>query len=180
MSTSVFCIANSSEQASSVITKLNAAGFGLDEISVLMPDKSGRRDFAHERNSKAPEGTAAGASAGGLVGGFIGLLAGLGTLAIPGVGALIAAGPLLATLSGAAVGAAIGGAGGAFIGMGIPEYVAKRYEGKIVGGNILLAVHVKDADDAVRAKEIMELCAAEDIHSGSESMAAVKAAGPQA
>src|SRR5262249_16905089 len=142
MATSVFCIARSREQAATIISRLKAAGFPDNDISVLLPDKEGTRDFAHEQHTKAPEGAATGAAGGGTVGGVVGLLAGIGALAIPGLGPFIAAGPIMAALSGAAVGAAVGGLTGALIGMGIPEYEAKRYEGKIVGGNALVAVHV--------------------------------------
>src|SRR5438477_569772 len=133
-----------------------------NDISVLFPDKAGTRDFAHEQHTKAPEGAATGAGTGGAVGGVVGWLVGIGSLAIPGVGPFIAAGPIMAALAGAGVGAAVGGLSGALIGMGIPEYEAKRYEGKIKEGNILIAVHSEDSDERKRAKEIFKTANAED------------------
>jgi hypothetical protein len=150
-------------QAETIVNDLRNSGFANNDISALFPDKSGTRDFAHEQNTKAPEGAVAGAGAGGAIGGTIGLLAGIGALAIPGLGPFIAAGPILAALSGAAAGAALGGVTGALIGMGIPEMEAKQYEGKIKGGNILLSVHVDDADARTRAKKILERHGATDI-----------------
>ena len=159
----VFGILNTEEQAIRVVEDLKTAGFSSNDISALFPDKGGTRDFAHEQNTKAPEGAAAGATAGGLLGGTLGWLAGIGSLAIPGVGPLIAAGPIMGLLSGAAVGAATGGLTGALIGYGMPEMEAKRYEGKVKGGNILLSVHTDDGDEVTRAKEIFERNGAEDI-----------------
>src|SRR5688572_6496983 len=150
---SVFCMALSESQALEIVDQLKLAGFSSDDISVLFPDKSGTRDFGHEQHTKAPEGAATGVSAGGLLGGTLGWLAGIGALAIPGVGPLIAAGPIMAALSGAAVGAAVGGITGALVGMGIPEFEAKRYEGKIREGNILISVHTDDSNERARAKE---------------------------
>jgi hypothetical protein len=150
-------------QAERVVDKLQRAGFSNNDISVLFPDKAGTRDFAHEKNTKAPEGAVAGAGAGGAIGGTIGLLAGIGALAIPGLGPFIAAGPIMAALSGAAAGAAVGGITGALIGMGIPEVEAKQYEAKIRDGNILLSVHVDDRDERGRAKEILEAGGAKDV-----------------
>lgn len=172
MATSVFCIARSELQASNIVSRLKADGFTGNDISVLFPDKSGTRDFAHEKNTKAPEGAATGAGTGGAVGGVLGLLAGIGALAIPGVGPLIAAGPILATLSGAAVGAAVGGVAGALIGMGIPEIEAKRYEGKIKAGNILISVHADNATEVETAKRIFREANAQDISSTSEASVA--------
>src|SRR6187200_2590036 len=149
---SVFCIATSGDQAERIVDQLKAANFSNNDISALFPDKGTTRDFAHEKNTKAPEGAATGAGTGGVVGGALGWLAGIGALAIPGVGPLIAAGPIMAALSGAAVGAAVGGVTGALVGMGIPEYEAKRYEGKIKGGNILISVHSEDSEQTKRAK----------------------------
>lgn len=166
---SVFCIANSYAQADTIVDRLKAANFSYSDISVLFPDKSGTRDFAHEKNTKAPEGAAAGAGTGGAVGGALGWLAGIGMLAIPGVGPFIAAGPIMAALSGAAVGAAVGGIGGALVGMGIPEYEAKRYEGKVKSGNILISVHTDTSDELKRAKEIFEECRAGDISTAGEA-----------
>src|SRR6185503_3754345 len=131
-----------------------SVGFTPNDVSVLFPDKQGTKDFAHEHNTKAPEGAVAGAGTGGVLGGTIGLLAGIGALAIPGLGPFIAAGPLMAALSGAAAGAAVGGITGALIGLGIPEIEAKKYEGKLRGGNILLAVHVDSSEEESRVSEI--------------------------
>lgn len=169
MSKAVFCIAKTQTQAEAIVDQLKMAGFSYDDISVLFPDKQGSKDFAHEHHTKAPEGAATGAGAGGLVGGTLGLLAGIGSLAIPGVGPFIAAGPIMAALSGAAVGAAVGGLTGALIGLGIPEYEAKRYEGKIRKGNILISVHTEDSNEASRVKEIFEQNNAEDISSTKEA-----------
>lgn len=168
----VFCIAKYEEQAAAIVEDLKNAGFSNDDISALFPDKEGTRDFAHEQHTKAPEGAAAGASAGGVLGGVLGWLAGIGALAIPGVGPLIAAGPIMGLLSGAAVGAATGGLTGALVGYGMPELEAKRYEGKVKGGNILLSVHTEDAKEVARAKEIFKRHDAEDIaYTGEASVA---------
>lgn len=169
MATAVFCIAASEAQAAAIASRLKIAGFSGNDISVLFPDRSGSRDFAHEHNTKAPEGAAAGVGAGGVLGGAIGWLAGIGALAIPGLGPFIAAGPILGALSGAAVGAAAGGIVGALIGMGMPEYEAKRYESKIRDGNILISVHSENRDESQKAREIFEQEGATDIHTASES-----------
>ena len=168
MPKAVFCIATSEAQAESIVTQLKDAGFSYDDISVLFPDKASTRTFAHEQHTKAPEGAATGAGTGGVVGGALGWLAGIGMLSIPGLGPFIAAGPIMAALSGAAVGAAVGGITGALVGMGIPEYEAKRYEGRIQRGNILISVHTDSADEAARAKEIFQRAGAEDIAAASE------------
>jgi uncharacterized membrane protein len=158
-------------QAESIVSDLHTAGFANNDISALFPDKEGSRDFAHEQNTKAPEGAVAGVGAGGVLGGTLGLLVGIGALAIPGLGPFIAAGPILAALSGAAAGAAVGGITGALVGMGIPEIEAKQYEGKIKGGNILLSVHIDDANERKRAKEILERHGAKDVVTvGEESV----------
>ena len=175
MSQAVFCIAKTEGQAQRIVVDLKSAGFGNNDISVLFPDKTGTRDFAHEQNTKAPEGAAAGAGTGGVVGGALGWLAGIGALAIPGVGPLIAAGPIMAALGGAAVGAAVGGLTGALVGMGIPEDEAKRYEGKVKDGNILISVHTEDSDERARAKAIFERAGAEDISSTGEASAPSRA-----
>lgn len=169
MATSVFCLVPSQMIANDIVTRLKSGGFSDNDISVLFPDKAGTRDFAHEANTKAPEGAAAGAGAGGVVGGTLGLLAGIGMLAIPGVGPFIAAGPIMAALSGIAVGAAVGGITGALIGMGIPEIEAKRYEGKVKDGNILISVHAEDSDEVTAAKRIFKDGNATDISAGSEA-----------
>ncbi|MCE9544202.1 MAG: hypothetical protein K8T25_01570 [Planctomycetia bacterium] len=175
MSQAVFGIANTLNQAEQIVVRLKVAGFSYDDISVLMPDKSGTRDFAVANSTKAPEGAAAGVSAGAALGGALGWLTGIGALAIPGLGPLIAAGPILATLGGAAVGGAVGGISGALIGMGIPEYEAQRYEGKIQGGAALISVHVNDATEAERAHAVLEQFGAEDISTSAESTVSNKA-----
>jgi heat induced stress protein YflT len=169
MARAVFCIAKTEEQAMRIVNQLKAAGFSNDDVSVLLPDRAGTRDFAHEQHTKAPEGAAAGAVAGGLAAGALGWLVGIGTLAIPGVGPFIAAGPILAALSGAAAGGAIGGMAGALVGFGIPEYEAKQYEGKVKNGNILISVHTEDSKERNAAKEIFERSRAEDIASTAEA-----------
>ena len=165
----VFCIVKSENQASAIVDDLKRAGFSNNDISALFPDKQGTRDFAHEQGTKAPEGAAAGAGAGGLLGGTLGWLAGIGALAIPGVGPLIAAGPIMGMLGGAAVGAATGGLTGALVGYGIPEIEAKQYEGKIRSGNILLSVHTDDGQQVTRVKEIFKRHNADDIAYTGES-----------
>lgn len=165
----VMGIIESRTLAESIVTSLQSAGFSNQRISVLFPDQRGTADFAHERHTKAPEGAAAGAAGGGFVGGTIGLLAGIGALAIPGLGPFIAAGPLMAALSGAAAGAAVGGVGGALVGLGVPEVEAKKYEGKVRGGNILLAVHVEDREQEKRAEELLKRGGAHDVTSTSEA-----------
>ncbi len=168
---SVFCIATSRYQAERIVDRLKSAGFSNNDVSVLFPDKETTRDFAHEKNTKAPEGAVAGASTGGVLGGALGWLAGIGALAIPGVGPFIAAGPVIAALSGVAVGAAVGGIAGALIGLGIPELEAKRYEGKVKAGNILLSVHTENSNELKSAKEIFEQEGAEDVCTSGESSA---------
>lgn len=148
--------------------QLKTIGFSTDDISVLVPEDSAVRTIVHEKSTKAPEGVTAGVSAGGVLGGTLGLLAGIGALAIPGLGPLIAAGPLMAALSGAAVGATVGGIGGALVGMGIPEIEAKQCEGKVRSGSILLSVHTEDAKELHRAKDVLSGNGAEDIASTSE------------
>src|SRR5450631_2841885 len=169
MKRSVMCIVQNQTQANSIVGNLQNAGFSSSDISVLFTDRQGSKDFAHEHNTKAPEGAVGGASAGGVLGGTLGLLAGIGALAIPGLGPFIAAGPLLAALSGAAAGATVGGIAGALIGLGIPEIEAKRYEGKIKSGNILISVHAAKSDEQKRAEEIFKTAHADDICSSSES-----------
>ena len=167
MSKSVFGIATTQGQAERIVQQLQAQGFGTSEISVLMPDTGGTRDIGHVKATKAPEG----AATGGATGGVIGLLAGIGALAIPGVGPFIAAGPIMAALSGAAVGAATGGVVGGLIGLGIPEIEAKRYEEKLKKGNYLIAVHTDENEDVDRAKHIFKTAGAEDISTVSEASA---------
>lgn len=159
----VYAIATSETQANQVVDSLTLAGFLSNDISVLFPDKTSTHEFSHEKHTKAPEGAVTGVAAGSVLGGTLGLLVGIGSLAIPGVGPLIAAGPLLAALSGAAAGGAVGGIAGALIGMGIPELEAKRYENRISEGNILISVHALDSDRVDSAKEILKSAGAEDI-----------------
>ncbi|HEV2693856.1 MAG TPA: hypothetical protein VG347_13265 [Verrucomicrobiae bacterium] len=168
---SVICIAKTENQAINIANQLKAANFSNNDISVLFPDKAGTKDFAHEQHTKAPEGAATGTVSGGVLGGALGWLAGIGALAIPGVGPFIAAGPIMAALGGAAIGGAVGGIAGALIGLGIPEYEAKRYEGKVKDGNILISVHTENSDEIKRAKEIFKNAGAEDISSTGESAA---------
>jgi hypothetical protein len=165
----VIGIVNSEVQAEDIVQRLTNSGFPSTDISAIFPDRHGSKDFAHEHNTKAPEGAVAGVAGGGVLGGTIGLLAGIGALAIPGLGPFIAAGPLMAALSGAAAGAAVGGVTGALIGLGIPEIEAKMYEGKLRSGNILLAVHVDSSDEEKRAKEILSRGGAEDVSSTGEA-----------
>lgn len=169
MATSIFCIASSRSQADNIVSRLYAAGFSANDISVLFPDKSGTRDFAHERNTKAPEGATIGAGTGGAIGGTLGLLAGIGLLAIPGLGPFIAAGPIMAALSGMAVGATVGGVTGGLIGLGVPELEAKRYEGKLKDGNILISAHAESAAEVTKARDIFTESGATDITSTSEA-----------
>jgi hypothetical protein len=159
----VFGIAKNQSQAIGIADQLKLAGFSSNDVSVLFPDKQGTKDFAHEQHTKAPEGAAAGATGGAVLGGALGWMVGIGVLAIPGLGPFIAAGPIMAALAGVAGGAAVGGLTGALIGMGIPEYEAKRYEGKVKDGNILMSVHTEDSKERDRAKKIFEGGGAEDI-----------------
>ena len=168
---SVFGIVKTYAQAEQIVDNLQRAGFPPSEISALLPDNQGKHDFGHVKATKAPEGATTGAATGGLTGGVLGLLAGIGALAIPGVGPFIAAGPIMAALSGAAIGATTGGVLGGLIGMGIPEIEAKRYEDKLKTGNYLIAVHVHDDDEKDRAKAIFKNAGAEDISTSSMSKA---------
>jgi hypothetical protein len=171
--TAVFGIYSTVAQAEVAVDALVNDGFSNADVSVLMSDNQGSKDFAHEKNTKAPEGTTTGVATGGAVGGTLGLLAGIGALAIPGVGPLIAAGPIMATLAGVGVGGAVGGIVGALVGMGIPEYEAKRYEGRIKEGGVLLSAHCDTSEQIDRAKEILKQTGATDIASaGEEAVAA--------
>ena len=176
--TAVFGIYKSADQAERAVDSLIAAGYASSAISVLLPDTRSTREFAHEKDTKAPEGTAVGATTGGVVGGALGVLAGIGALAIPGVGPLIAAGPLMAGLAGLGVGGAVGGLVGALVGMGIPEYEAKRYEGQVKNGGTLLSVHCDTADQISRAKDLLRGTGATDIASTGES-AGIKSSSPR-
>lgn len=169
--TAAYGIYRTRGQAENAVDRLVAAGFRTEDISVLLPENVGTKDFATEKNTKAPEGTTTGVVAGGLVGGTLGLLAGIGALAIPGLGPFIAAGPIMAALAGAGAGGAVGGIVGALVGMGIPEYEAKRYEGRIKEGGILMSVHCDNSDWTKKAKELLEQTGAEDISSTSEASA---------
>jgi hypothetical protein len=169
--TAVFGLFSTYQEAEQSVDALLAAGFRNDDISVLAPDQQTSKEFAAEKNTKAPEGTATGATAGGALGGTLGLLAGIGALAIPGVGPFIAAGPIMGTLAGLGVGAATGGLVGALVGMGIPEYEAKRYEGRVKEGSILVSVHCDDSSWVSRAKDILAQVGAQDISSAGEKAA---------
>jgi len=164
----VFGICRTQQEASQIVDELKRAEFSNDDISVLFPDKRGTKDFAHEKNTKAPEGATTGAGTGGVLGAVLGGLAGAGALAIPGVGPFIAAGPIMGALSGGAIGAGTGGIIGALIGMGIPEYEAKRYEGKLKEGNIFISVHSDNAEETRRAKEIFSRNGADDVAATGE------------
>jgi hypothetical protein len=171
--TSVFGIYSSVAQAERAVDTLVTAGFSSSDISVLLPDHRGTKDFAHEKDTKAPEGTTTGVTAGGVIGGTLGILAGIGALAIPGFGPFIAAGPIMAGLAGLGVGGAVGGLIGALVGMGIPEYEAKRYEGRLKTGGVLLSAHCDTSEEISRAKELLKQTGAEDIASSGESAADV-------
>jgi hypothetical protein len=166
--TAVFGIYKSAVQAELAVDRIMTAGFSNNDISVLLPDTQNSREFAHEKNTKAPEGTTTGVTTGGVVGGALGLLAGIGALAIPGVGPFIAAGPIMGALAGLGVGGAVGGLIGALVGMGIPEYEAKRYEGRVKAGGVLLSVHCDTSDEISRAKDLLKATGAEDIASAGE------------
>lgn len=153
------------------VDALREAQFRETDISVLFPENVGTKDFGHEKGTKAPEGASTGAGTGAIVGGVLGWLVGIGALAIPGLGPFIAAGPIVAALAGVGVGGSVGGVAGALIGMGIPEYEAKRYEGRVKDGGILLSVHSDNPDWVHRAKLILEQSGAQDISSTSESSA---------
>jgi hypothetical protein len=171
MKKAVIGIVESRVQAEAIVDRLMAAGFGTNDISALFPDSKGTKAFAHEQHTKAPEGAAAGAGAGGIVGGTLGVLAGIGALAIPGLGPFIAAGPIMAGLSGIAAGAAVGGLTGALVGMGIPEFEAKAYETKLKAGNILISVHTEDGDERSRAAEIFKQCGVKGASTQAETSA---------
>src|SRR5437016_5564960 len=169
--TAVFGIYPDRLSTENAVAALKEAQFRNTDISVLFPENQGTKDFAHEKNTKAPEGAATGAGSGAVLGGTLGWLTGIGALAIPGLGPFIAAGPIVAALAGVGVGGAIGGITGALIGLGIPEYEAKRYEGRIKEGGILLSVHCDDSNWTKRAKEILERTGAQDVSSSGEANA---------
>jgi len=174
--TAVFGIYASREMAENAVDRLLASGFRNEDISVLLQDNVGTKDFAHEKHTKAPEGTTTGVVAGGLIGGTIGLLAGIGILAIPGLGPLIAAGPIIAALTGVGSGGVVGGVIGALVGMGIPEYEAKRYEGRIKEGGILMSVHCDNPDWVTKAKQMLRETGAEEVAAAGEERADFAAA----
>ncbi len=169
--TAVFGIYRTYAEVEQGVDALKSAGFRNTDISVLMPENVGTKDFAHEKGTKAPEGAATGAGTGAILGGGLGWLVGIGALAIPGLGPFIAAGPIMAALAGVGVGTAVGGLTGALIGMGIPEYEAKRYEGRVKEGGILLSVHSDASEWTKKAKQILERTGAQDISSTGESSA---------
>src|SRR3954466_4583250 len=169
--TAVFGIYRDQLGVEEAVDALRAAGFRNTDVSVLFPQNQGTKDFAHEKHTKAPEGAATGAGTGAAIGGTLGWLAGIGALAIPGIGPFIAAGPIMAALAGVGVGGTVGGIVGALVGMGIPEYEAKRYEGRIKSGGILLSVHCDDSEWTKKAKDILEECGGEDVSSTGESAA---------
>jgi len=169
--TAVFGIYHSVTQAEQAVNRLLAAGYTNDSVSVLLPDNKSTKDFAHEKNTKAPEGTTTGVTTGGVIGGTLGLLAGVGALAIPGLGPFIAAGPIMGALAGLGVGGAVGGLIGALVGMGIPEFEAKRYEGRIKEGGVLLSVHCDTSEEIKRAKDLLKETGAQDIASTGEASA---------
>jgi Protein of unknown function (DUF3341) len=167
--TAVFGIYPNRTSVDNAVDALKAAEFRNTDISVLFPENTGTKDFAHEKNTKAPEGATTGAGTGAILGGGLGWLVGIGALAVPGLGPFIAAGPIMAALAGAGVGGAVGGLTGALIGMGIPEYEAKRYEGRVKDGGILLSVHSDDSAWTKKAKEILERTGAQDVSSTGEA-----------
>jgi hypothetical protein len=169
--TAAFGIYRDHVTVAEAVEGLKQAGFRSTDISVLFPENTGTKDFGHEKHTKAPEGAMAGASSGAIIGGALGWLAGIGALAVPGIGAFIAAGPIVAMLSGVGVGGTLGGLTGALIGVGIPEYEAKRYEGRIRNGGILLSVHCDSSDWAKRAKEVLDHTGATDISTSTEAKA---------
>ena len=171
--TAAFGLFPSVARAERAVDELVSAGFSNADVSVLMADNQGSKDFAHEKQTKAPEGTTTGVAAGGTIGGTLGLLAGIGALAIPGVGPFIAAGPIMGALAGLGVGGAVGGLVGALVGMGIPEYEAKRYEGRVKEGGVLLSVHCDTSEEITRAKDLLERTGANDIASAGEEAVAV-------
>jgi uncharacterized membrane protein len=168
MAKSIVGIAKSRTQVEAVVDDLQSA-VSANDISVLMPESNGAPELGAVKATKAPEGATTGAVTGGAIGGTVGLLAGIGTLAIPGLGPFIAAGPIMAALSGAAAGATAGGVVGALVGLGIPEYEAKAYEERIKKGGYLVAVHVEDGERDKAVRDIMERNGLEDVSSASEA-----------
>jgi hypothetical protein len=173
--TAVYGLYSNRSQAESAVDQMKDAGFRNSDISVLLQNTEGSRDFAHEKNTKAPEGATTGATSGAVIGGALGWLAGIGLLAIPGVGPFIAAGPIMAALAGAGAGGAAGGLVGALVGAGIPEYEAKRYEGLVREGNVLVSVHCDSSEWITRAKDMLKKTGAKDVASAGEAKADIKA-----
>ena len=166
--TSVFAIYNTKDEIERTVDALRAAGFRATDISVLWPENVGTKDLVHERHTKAPEGAAAGAGTGALIGGTLGWLAGIGALAIPGIGPFIAAGPIIAALAGAGAAGAVGGITGALLGYGVPEYEAKRYEGRVRKGGLLLSVHADNREWAKKAQDLLMQTGGQDISAADE------------
>ena len=173
MYASVFCTVPSQDKAEAIVDDLKEAGFSNTDISVLMQDRGDTRDFATEHNTKAPEGATTGGVLGMGAGAGLGWLVGIGTLAIPGLGPFIAAGPIMAALGGAAVGGATGGIIGALIGMGIPEVEAKHYDERVRGGHTLITVHTEDLTERDRARAIFERHGADDINTSAGAVGTV-------
>ena len=171
---SVFGIYSSRSGVENAVTALRDSGFQQSDVSVLLPENLGNREIATQKNTKAPEGATAGAGSGAVIGGTLGWLVGIGALAIPGLGPFFAAGPIMAALAGAGVGGAVGGVTGALVGMGIPEFEAKRYEGRLQKGGILVSVHCDTSEEVKRAKDILQRTGAEDISTAGEASADVK------
>ena len=171
---SVFGIYSSRSGVENAVTALKDSGFQHSDVSVLLPENLGNREIATQKNTKAPEGATTGAGSGAVIGGTLGWLVGIGALAIPGLGPFIAAGPIMAALAGAGVGGAVGGVTGALVGMGIPEFEAKRYEGRLQKGGILISVHCDTSEEVKRAKDILQRTGAEDTTSAGEASADVK------
>ena len=169
--TAVYGIYRNVAEVEGAVDTMREKGFRNTDISVLLPENEGTKDFAHKKDTKAPEGAATGAGSGAVVGGALGWLAGIGALAIPGVGPFIAAGPIVGVLAGIGVGGTVGGFVGALVGLGMPEYEAKRYEGRIKEGGILLSVHCDNSDWVKRAKDVLKQTGAQDIASSGEAAA---------
>lgn len=167
----VFGIYPDQETVANAVEALKHAGFRNTDISVLFPENPGSKDLGHEKHTKAPEAAVAGASSGAIIGGALGWLVGIGAIAIPGIGPFVAAGPIVAMLSGIGVLGTVGGLTGALVGVGIPEYEAKRYEGRIRGGGILLSVHCDNSDWVKRAKEVLVHHGATDVAASGEAKA---------
>jgi len=171
---SVFGIYSSRSGVENAVTALRDVDFQQADLSVLLPENLGNREIATQKNTKAPEGATTGAGSGAVIGGTLGWLVGIGALAIPGLGPFIAAGPIMAALAGAGLGGAVGGVTGALVGMGIPEFEAKRYEGRLQKGGILISVHCDTSEEVKRAKDILQRTGAEDISTAGEASADAK------